>query len=173
MEKLYAPWRHAYVTHKEKQKTPLKNDCVFCQSFSEDSDTQNLILKRLNHCVIMMNYYPYNAGHLMVLPLEHKASLEELTPEIRFEMMEATSASAALLSKIMRCNGMNIGVNLGQAGGGGIPGHLHIHILPRWQGDTNFLATLGETTLICSDFHVIYQQLFPDFSTLKIPALSC
>lgn len=168
MEKLYAPWRHAYVTGKEKKEESLKNGCVFCQKFSETNDAENLILKRLNHSIIMMNYYPYNAGHIMVLPIEHHPALENLNAATRIEMMEATSISASLLTKIMRCDGMNIGINLGIAGGGGIPGHLHIHLLPRWRGDTNFLATLGETTLICSDFHEIYKQLQADFATIKI-----
>ena len=169
MKTLYAPWRHDYVTKKEPRPNNLKNNCVFCQSFAEDNDAKNLILKRLPNSVIMMNYYPYNAGHIMILPLEHKPSLEEIPAHVRCEMMEATTASAILLQNALHCQGMNIGINLGIAGGGGIPSHLHIHLLPRWQGDTNFLATLGETTLICSDFQVLYDLLKDQFAALTLP----
>jgi ATP adenylyltransferase len=166
MNKLYAPWRHNYVTKQlgEKSKTELKNNCVFCDQFAQEDDAKYLILKRFEHTAVMLNYYPYNAGHLMVLPLEHKATLNDLDKTARSELMEATNLSNNILQNVMNCEGMNIGINLGIAGGGGIPSHLHIHLLPRWRGDTNFLATLGETTLVCSDFYKIYKDLKEPFA---------
>lgn len=162
MKKIYAPWRHDYVTKKDKSKLhskPLKNDCAFCHKLSDNDDEKHLVLKRYDHCAVVMNYYPYNTGHIMVIPNEHKPSLEDLDKQTRSEIMEAVALCIPILRDTMKCEGHNIGINLGVAGGGGIPSHLHIHIIPRWLGDTNFLATTAETTLICSPFEETYKIL--------------
>ncbi len=167
MKKLYAPWRHDYVTGKDrKDKKNLKNNCVFCDEFVQDDDEKTFILKRLKHCGIVMNYYPYNAGHVMVLPYEHIADLSQTSPEVRAEMMEATTMATIAIGKATKCEGFNVGINLGSAGGGGLREHLHIHVLPRWSGDTNFLSTLGDTTLVCTDMHEIYAELKKEFDKL-------
>jgi len=172
MDKIYAPWRHRYVTktaHVEaEKKIKLKNECVFCQQFAENNDSKYFILKRFKHHAITMNLYPYNAGHLMVLPIEHKGELFELSAQARQEMMELVSISIELLKKTMKPEGFNVGLNLGIAGGGGIPSHLHFHVLPRWIGDTNFLATIGETKIVCSDFSHVYKQLKEELDQIKI-----
>ena len=161
MEKIYAPWRHDYVskTTRSGEKVKLKNDCVFCQQLKDNDDEQYLILKRFKHCFIIMNYYPYNSGHLMVLPNEHKAELFELESDVRAQMMEAVNLSIEALKKTLKPHGFNVGINLGIAGGGGLPSHLHIHVLPRWNGDTNFLATAGNVKIVCSDFKKVYEDL--------------
>ncbi|MBX9831125.1 HIT domain-containing protein [Candidatus Babeliales bacterium] len=160
MEKLYAPWRHGYVTKTDPNMPtgPLKNNCVFCDQFAQNNDEKYLILKRGQHTAVVMNYYPYNAGHLMVLPLEHKANLNDLTPEVRAELMELVNLSLNVVQEALKCAGFNVGINVGETGGGGIPSHLHMHIVPRWKGDTNFMATVAETTLICSPFHELYKN---------------
>ncbi len=165
MNKLYAPWRSDYVTgtaHKEK-KDKLKNDCVFCAAFTENNDEKNFILKRFKHCIVMLNLYPYNAGHLLILPIDHKGELHELSTEIRNELMETINLSINALTKVLKPQGFNVGLNLGIAGGGGIPSHLHFHILPRWNGDTNYLATLGEVKVVSSDLFKIYKDLKNEF----------
>lgn len=160
MEKLYAPWRHGYVTKTDSNlpKGPLKNNCIFCEQFAANNDEKYLILKRGKRAAIVMNYYPYNAGHLMVLPLEHRAMLNDLDVETRTEIMELTNLALNVVQEALKCTGFNVGLNVGETGGGGIPQHLHMHIVPRWKGDTNFMATIAETTLICSPFHELYQQ---------------
>lgn len=165
MDKLYAPWRNNYVknTKKKDGNKKMKNECVFCHAFEENNDQKNLILKRYNNCVVMINKYPYNAGHLLILPFEHKAELEELKMETRNELMQAINDTLKVIKKVMNPQGFNVGLNLGSAGGGGIPSHLHFHILPRWNGDTNYLATLGQTKVICSDFYKIYDDLKKEF----------
>lgn len=169
MKKLYAPWRHDYVTgvHKKHGKA-VGDSCIFCLKFQDSNDAKHLIIKRFERCAIVMNYYPYNAGHLMVLPLEHKASLENIDKQTRADIMEAVTITITTLSETMKSDGYNIGINLGVAGGGGIPSHLHVHVLPRWLGDTNFLATIGETTLICSDFNKMYETFKEAFKNKEI-----
>ncbi len=160
MKKLYAPWRHEYVTKKKEKQ----NNCVFCEQFSQDADVKNLILKRFTSCAITMNYYPYNAGHLMVLPFDHQADLSDLSPQTRTEMMEAVSLSVDIVKKTLACDGFNVGINLGAAAGAGIPAHVHIHILPRWRGDTSFITTIGEVKVVCSDLHAVYDELKEAFA---------
>lgn len=160
MKRLYAPWRHKYVTKQDQEPEKLLlNDCVFCENFSQIDDKAGLILKRLEHSVIVMNKYPYNAGHLMVLPYDHKPTLKDLSPAMRSEIIEAVSTCTQMLEDVLKCQGINMGINQGEASGGGIPSHLHIHILPRWQGDTNFLATTAHTNIICSDLLDAYDDL--------------
>ncbi len=161
MNRIYAPWRHKYVTKNLQQepKKELYNDCIFCDKFVGTGDEKNYILKRFNNTVVMMNLYPYNGGHMMVLPYQHVGDLVSLTSEIRAELMEVTTLAGSIVQQVTKCEGLNIGLNLGLAGGGGIKEHLHMHVLPRWRGDTNFLATLTDTSLICTDFNEVYQEL--------------
>lgn len=165
MDRLYAPWRNNYVknTTKSNDEKNLKNNCVFCHAFNEDNDKKYLILKRYKNCAVMLNKYPYNAGHILILPFEHESELEQLSFDIRSELMQTINGTIKILKKIMKPQGFNVGLNLGSAGGGGIPSHLHFHVLPRWNGDTNYLATLGNTKVICSDFYKIYDDLKKEF----------
>ncbi len=171
MKRLYAPWRQDYVTGmtgKSDKKNKTKDDCVFCSQFKiVEEDDKHFIIKRFKYCVVMMNYYPYNAGHLMILPFEHKGDLSELSASVRAEMMEALNICVQVIGKVMNAEGFNIGINLGVAGGGGIPSHLHIHVLPRWKGDTNFLETIGQTKLISSDFVRVFKDLKEGFSLFE------
>jgi len=161
MKRIYAPWRNNFVKDaiKNHDQKKMENECIFCHQFEQDDDEKHLILKRYKNCAVMLNHYPYNSGHLLILPLEHKSELEELNLETRAEIMEAINSAIKALKKVLKPLGFNAGLNLGSAGGGGIPSHLHFHILPRWSGDTNFLVTLGQTKVVCSDFHKIYDSL--------------
>lgn len=164
---MYAPWRHDYVTgiSKKGKNTNLEaKECVFCNQMQPNADDDNFIVKRFQHCVVMMNYFPYNVGHVMVLPYQHKGELHDLTPEVRAEMMEAVNTSVLVLGKVLKTEGFNIGINLGIAGGGGIPSHLHIHVLPRWRGDTNFLETIGDVKLQSADFLKTFKDLKDGFA---------
>lgn len=165
---MYAPWRHDYVTRKTKRKDKkeMVNECVFCDQLAEEKDEEHFILKRFPLCFVVMNHYPYNAGHIMVLPYKHTGFLHELTPDVRAAMMEATNISGQIIEKVTKCEGLNVGINIGAAGGGGIREHLHIHILPRWMSDTNFLGTLADTTLICTDMQEVYRELKIEFDKI-------
>jgi ATP adenylyltransferase len=169
MKRLYAPWRQNYVTGmttKSGDPSIPAHTCVFCKQLEAREDEKYFIVKRFKHSAIMMNRYPYNAGHILILPYEHKAELPDLTQEARAEMMEVVALSLPIVGKILQAEGFNVGINLGVAGGGGIPSHLHIHVLPRWRGDTNFLETLGETKVISSDITKIFKELVEGFASV-------
>ena len=170
MDKLYAPWRDSYVTgiHKGKRKNKIDpNECVFCKLIEEKKDTKNFILKRFKNCFVMLNKFPYNAGHLMIIPIKHINTLDKLTPAARQEIMETINQTTTVLQKALECDGLNIGINIGKASGAGIPGHLHIHVLPRWEGDTNWLPLLAETKQISVDLNQLYKVLKPVFAKIK------
>lgn len=170
MKQLYAPWRDNYslsVAGKESENITAEQ-CVFCSHFSDNNDEKNLILRRFTHCVVMLNRFPYNAGHLLILPIKHVPNLEDLSREARTELMELTTQSTIILKKNLHTAGINVGLNLGRAAGAGIPSHLHMHALPRFVGDTNFLVTLADTKAISFDLNKIYAQLKPDFDSIVI-----
>ncbi len=158
MEKLYAPWRSNYVTQPSKE-TENSKKCIFCEKIKSNDDKKNFILARYPHCFIMMNLYPYNAGHLMIIPNKHTKDLKNLSSDERIELMNALSEATDALNKTLKPDGINIGINIGKAAGAGIPNHLHIHVLPRWEGDTNFMPLLAETKHISTDLNKIYDQL--------------
>jgi len=167
---MYAPWRHGYVTDSSRKgkKDIGKHECVFCTQVAANDDDKYYVLKRFKYCFVMMNYYPYNTGHLMVLPYVHCGLLTDLTPEVRADMMEALAISQTVIGAVLNPEGFNMGINLGIAGGGGIPSHLHIHILPRWRGDTNFLEIIGETKLISADFVKTFNDLKAGFARVAV-----
>jgi len=168
MKKLFAPWRSDYASDSgeaKKEKT-TKTQCLFCSQLKENKDETYFILKRLKHSFVMLNRYPYNAGHLLVLPIKHCANLNDLSKEERAELMELTNHSIEIVNKVLKNDGLNVGLNLGKAAGAGIPSHLHIHILPRWEGDTNFMPTIAQTKVISFDLGQIYGQLKQKFDKI-------
>ncbi len=168
MDRLYAPWRSGYAADADvgKQDHATAQQCVFCNHLADNTDEKHFIFRRFKYNFIMLNLFPYNAGHLMVLPLEHKATLDDIHPQARTELMELTTSSVRIVSQVLKAQGVNIGMNLGKAAGAGIPSHAHMHILPRWVGDTNFLPTIGHTKQISFDLVEIYTQLKPAFDEL-------
>jgi ATP adenylyltransferase len=170
MELLYAPWRSKYFTFGSTKRAEKNNLCPFCSKFNLD-DRENLILKKFKHCVIMLNLHPYNAGHLLIMPLKHTAHLHELSGDERSELMEITSLTMQLLENIFQCDGINMGLNKGKASGGSIQDHLHIHVLPRFIGDTNFLGALANTKQISFNIYDIYDKLLPHFQSMNLDAI--
>jgi len=139
MENLWAPWRAEYILG-EKEK-----ECIFCSRLKQRTDRENLILFRGEQSFIIMNRYPYNSGHVMVAPNAHKARLDELTKTEYMEMFELVILCTKLLETAMPANGINVGINLGEVAGSSIRDHLHIHLVPRFTGDTNFMPVIGQT----------------------------
>ncbi|MCK4498997.1 HIT domain-containing protein [Candidatus Babeliales bacterium] len=162
MKHLYAPWRQSYVT-QPKNNNDDKQKCVLCEKLQSNNDKENLVLKRFKSCAVIMNLYPYNTGHLLILPYKHKASLSDLTQETRAELMEVTSLSLEVLKSTLKAHGVNVGINFGNVSGGGLSDHLHIHAIPRWKGDTNFLAITGETKVVSVSIEEVYELLLKAF----------
>jgi len=136
----------AYILGDKENKQD--EGCVFCVKLAEDRDAENYVVWRGMYCALVLNLYPYNNGHLMIIPYTHVPSLEDLPVEVQTEMMTTVSKSLRLLRKAMQPQGFNVGVNIGRAAGAGIESHVHIHVVPRWEGDTNFMPVLAETRVI-------------------------
>ncbi|MCL5947001.1 MAG: HIT domain-containing protein [Chloroflexi bacterium] len=142
MEVKFTPWRFTYIV------SPKPADCIFCKAAAQHNDVLNHILHRGKTTFVILNRYPYNNGHLMVVPYRHIADLDTLTTDELSEIAEATRHAVTVLSRTMNPSGFNIGLNLGQVAGAGIADHLHVHVVPRWQGDTNFVGVIADTRLI-------------------------
>jgi ATP adenylyltransferase len=138
--------------------------CIFCEMPKEDRDKDNLILHRRENTYVIMNLFPYNNGHLMVLPFVHVSTLEGVSPELMREMMELTQYSVDCLKKAFSPEGFNIGINLGKVAGAGIEEHLHIHIVPRWVGDVSFMTVLDDVRVIPEHVLESYDRLYPVFN---------
>lgn len=173
MKNLYCPWRSDYVKTalpEKKSGTSVKS-CPFCYDSNLATpvqDAQNFVLKRFKYNFVILNLYPYNAGHLLIIPYKHKKTLAQYNAKIRAELIEIATISSDILQKEFGATGINLGLNLGRAAGAGIPGHLHLHVLPRWVGDTNFLPLLAETKTISFDLNKIYRDLLPKFQEIKL-----
>jgi len=147
MEKIWSPWRSVYIDSFTKPEA--ENICVFCVAATEIIGRENsLLIYKGKTAFVIMNLYPYNNGHLMIVPKKHKSSFNDLTSEERNEVMELTDLAINALTKLYKPHGFNFGANIGRAAGAGIDQHLHFHIVPRWNGDTNFMPVLGEVKVI-------------------------
>jgi len=143
-------------------------DCIFCTKPAEvGREAENLILARLEHCFVILNAYPYNNGHLMVVPYQHASRLTELQDEVLHEMIQVTARSTQILQDAMRPQGFNVGLNLGAAAGAGMDEHLHLHIVPRWRGDTNFMPVVGHLKVIPETLSETWAKLRPLFALLE------
>ena len=159
LDRIFAGWRNAYVSGVA-QVEPLPGECVFCALFAADaSDRDRLVVHRGQRCVVLLNLYPYGSGHLLVMPLRHIATLEELEGDERTEFFDLLVDAGTALKVAYGPDGMNVGGNLGRAAGAGVPGHLHFHVLPRWGGDTNFMTAIGETRVIPEDLATTYEKV--------------
>jgi len=174
MKNLYAPWRDKYTTStvRSKKTEAKKKDCIFCSQFEEHDDEKYFIFRRFFYHAIMFNRYPYNAGHLLIIPFKHTGNLDDYCPEARFELIELVHQSTAILQKELGAEGVNTGLNIGKAAGAGIPSHLHMHVLPRWHGDTNYMPTLAQVKPISFDLHTMYQKLKPAFDAIDHSSLN-
>lgn len=155
MENLYAPWRTQYVsTNKEKIK-----GCVFCHIVNNPNISDDLgVIYKEDDFFIVMNKYPYSAGHIMIIPNLHTNNLEDLDPQIWAKMALYAQKGVVMLKDVLKAQGVNIGMNLGKVAGAGIAEHIHLHLVPRWNGDTNFITTICDTRVYSSDFNKIFQR---------------
>ncbi len=157
MDRLWAPWRLQYVA---AAKPPAADDpCFICRGLAEHDDRGNQIVLRTPHSAVVLNRYPYNNGHLLVAPRAHKGRLDELRPEETLDITDSLTRMIGLLDRLMHPDGYNVGLNLGRAAGAGLPGHLHWHVVPRWNGDTNFMPVLADVKVISQSLDALYDLL--------------
>jgi ATP adenylyltransferase len=166
MDHLWSPWRYRYVTHAADDSV-----CVFCDKAVPAGDAardkESLILWRGRHGYALLNLYPYTTGHLMVTPYAHVAELSLVSTEALAEMMNLAQRAERILKQVYRCDGLNVGMNLGRAAGAGIAAHVHLHILPRWFADANFMTTIGESRVIPEDLETTWGKLQPLFQDIS------
>jgi len=155
LQHLWAPWRMNYVAGKKP------DGCIFCIKVGQSRDEENHILYRAQHNFVILNAYPYNSGHLMVVPYEHLSCITELSDEQREEMFVIAQGCAQLLKEHLHAEGVNLGMNIGEAAGAGIDQHLHLHVVPRWNGDTNYMTTVAGTRIVPQDLDETYESLKP------------
>jgi len=154
MEHLFTPWRYAYITTAEKIQ-----GCIFCTKLAETDDRRALIVHRGQHCFIILNAYPYTNGHVMVVPYAHEDELQKLAPEAAQEMMSLTQRMEGVLRRLYHPDGVNLGMNIGKAAGAGVAGHIHMHVLPRWVADANFMSVIGEVRLLPETLDETYERI--------------
>lgn len=158
MDRLWNPWRYQYVSQENKP-----DGCIFCTLPREGRDEENLIVYRGQLNYIILNRYPYTTGHLMVVPYQHTNSLGGIDAAAATELFLLVRTAESKLRSIYRPNGVNLGMNLGEAAGAGIADHIHMHVLPRWVGDTNFMTVIGETRILPEELSETYRRLKAGF----------
>jgi ATP adenylyltransferase len=157
MKRIWSPWRVMYIRNQNP------SGCIFCDKPKEDKDTENLILFRGKQNFIIMNAFPYNPGHIMVVPYRNIGKIEDLTPDDRNDHYEIVSRAVGVLREVSKTDNFNVGMNLGRVAGAGIADHIHTHIVPRWNGDNNFMPVIGETRVISESMADIYNKLKDKF----------
>ena len=167
-ETLWAPWRLNYIVNavdKDATNKP-QADCFLCRYRDDTHDETNYVVDRSEHSLIVLNRFPYNNGHLLIAPREHKATLDELSDAEMLDLQQQLRRMVRLLTLVMGSEGFNIGLNLGRVAGAGLPGHLHWHIVPRWSGDVNFMPIVADTKVIPQSLDALYQLLRADLATI-------
>ncbi len=163
---IHAPWRMEYI----RMLGGDDQGCFLCRARDETArDEENLLLWRTGRCLVVMNRFPYTGGHLLIAPVEHVDSLEQLPGEAMREIMELVRDATGLLAHAIRAEGFNVGLNIGRCAGAGLPGHVHVHVVPRWSGDTNFMAVLGDVRVIPQALRDLRAELLSASEELGLP----
>lgn len=174
-EHIWAPWRLEYVQGSQEDEEPVASElldggdpkCFLCAYAASGNDARNRVVHRAGRCLTVLNRYPYNNGHLLVAPLLHRARLDELTPEEHADLAREVTQMVGLLEAAMHPEGFNVGLNLGRVAGAGLPGHLHWHIVPRWNGDTNFMAVMTAVRVIPQSLEALWEALTDELAKQK------
>lgn len=163
IDQLWAGWRSEYVQRASKDSKDRRSgqdvpECILCELADQGKD--HYVIARNEHCFVVMNLYPYSNGHVMVVPLEHHQNLDDFTDEVRTEIIRLTNTVTKILREVYTPDGINIGANLGEAAGAGIPGHMHMHVLPRWIADTGFITTIANTKALPETLISSYERIW-------------
>ncbi len=154
-KRLWAPWRSKYVTAIHKKSS----GCVFCNILKSKADKKNYIFKRTEYCFAVLNIFPYNNGHILLIPNRHVNDLKKLKKEEKYDLFNLIEEAKDLLDKVLKPQGYNIGINIGRIAGAGFPGHLHVHVVPRWKGDVNFMPVTTDSKVISQSLNVLHEKL--------------
>ncbi len=155
-QQLWAPWRLNYLVNEVVQPS---DGCFLCRYRDDSRDAENYLVHRSQHCLVVLNRFPYNNGHMLIAPSGHKASLDELTDAELLDAQRQIRGMVQLLGLVIGAEGFNIGLNLGRVAGAGLPGHLHWHVVPRWNGDVNFMPVIADTKVVPQSLEALYQLL--------------
>ncbi len=164
MDHLWSPWRMKYMQQHEQP-----TGCVFCMAAQRADSSENLVVKRGLHAFAILNRYPYTSGHLMVVPFPHVSTIEDLDSAARAEIMELVNQSLGVLRAVYHPEAFNVGANIGAAAGAGIASHVHVHVVPRWGGDTNFMTTIGNARIIPEDLEETHRRMHEQWQILYPP----
>lgn len=169
-ETLWAPWRLSYIVNSvEKDATVEPRErCFLCRYRDESRDAENYVVDRSPHSLVVLNRFPYNNGHLLIAPRWHKASLDELSDDELLELQRQLRRMVKLLTLVMGAEGFNVGLNLGRVAGAGLPGHLHWHVVPRWNGDVNFMPIIADAKVIPQSLETLFQLLKQDIDQFPL-----
>lgn len=159
MSHLWTPWRSTYVTAKKDESR-----CIFCAAAEGSNDEESLLIYRGQFCFVILNRYPYTTGHLMIAPYRHVSRMLQVDQDVTGEMMLLARRAEGILEEVYRPDGLNVGMNLGEAAGAGIEQHIHLHVLPRWKGDANFMTTVGQVRIVPEALGDTYRKLKPKFT---------
>jgi ATP adenylyltransferase len=173
-DNIWAPWRIAYLKSLEAEESGQKESegCFLCNYWKDgENDKKNLVLWRTQRCLVVFNRFPYTGGHLLIAPAEHIADLYGLDNDTMLEMMLLTRDAQKVISAAIKPQGFNIGINISRCAGAGLPGHVHLHLVPRWDGDTNFITTVGHVRVISQALDELYDQLIEISQRLKLPTV--
>ncbi|MBN1396870.1 MAG: HIT domain-containing protein [Bacteroidetes bacterium] len=162
MKRLFSPWRSAYIQSFQGGKK--NKGCIFCRIAKEDNDENNLVIWRGKKCFVLLNKYPYNNGHLMIVPYIHASAMDKLSDETNIEIMKTVVRCMQVLKKTSKPDGFNFGANIGKEAGAGVAEHIHFHLVPRWNGDTNFFPVLADVKVVSEDMHNSWRKLVSFFN---------
>lgn len=155
---IWAPWRSEFVLSKKEK------GCIFCNRLKMKDTIKNLIIYRGEKVFVILNKFPYNTGHALIVPKRHVGQIEKLSKKESIEFFELTQKTVSIIKKILKPNSLNLGMNIGRSSGAGIPGHVHMHVVPRWQGDTNFMPVVGKTHVVSVPLEPVYKILRKEFA---------
>ncbi|MGA9039186.1 MAG: HIT domain-containing protein [Terriglobales bacterium] len=164
MDYLWTPWRYAYVSTAEKAA-----GCIFCELLKLGDDAKARIVHRAQHCFVILNTYPYTPGHVMIVPYAHLDELQKLPPDAAHEMIDLSQKMEGVLRRLYHPDGINLGMNIGKAAGAGVAGHIHMHALPRWVADANFMSVVGETRILPESLEITYERITNALEAKKSP----
>ena len=153
MKQLWAPWRMSYIAEERPA------GCIFCEKIAENDDRKNFIVHRGEHCFIILNAFPYTSGHVMVVPYAHLDQLVKVPQEAADELMRLSQTMEGVLRTVYNAEGVNLGMNIGKCAGAGVAGHVHMHVLPRWTADANFVSVVGETRVLPETLETTYEKI--------------